>query len=81
MSKTLLNRRNKKTRLTESYASVYLNIDLIYMIKMELHFSGNPQWFDQKPKLFALWLFPPLSCGPKQLLADCLQILVRRVFI
>ena len=46
MSKTLLNRRNKKARLTESYASVYLNIDLIHMIKMELHFSGNPQWFD-----------------------------------
>lgn len=46
MSKTLLNRRNKQVRLTESYASMYLDIDLIPMIRMELHFSGNPQWFD-----------------------------------
>lgn len=46
MSKTLLNRRNKQARLIESYASVYLDIDLIHTIRMELHFSGNPQWFD-----------------------------------
>lgn len=47
MYKTLLNRKNKQARLTEFCASVlYLNVDLIHMIKMELHFSGNPEWFD-----------------------------------